>query len=385
MRPSLDQMLSELISAPSMSSVSPAFDTGNRLVSERLAGWLEDLGFEVKLQAVEGKDKFNVIATLGRGNGGLVLSGHTDTVPYDEDRWNTDPFQLTEKDGRLYGLGTCDMKAFLGIAIEAASRYRSEDLAEPIIILGTADEESSMAGGKALVAEHSLRARCAIIGEPTRLRPVHLHKGIYMEGVRLKGRSGHSSDPSLGNNALDGMHRVLGELLAFRDQMSRDHHNAAFHVPNPTLNLGHIHGGDNPNRICPEAEVHYDLRTLPEQDMDATRQTLQGRVREVLKDSGLEIEFLPLFDGVGGLDTPEEAAIVQAVTELTGREPEAVAFSTEGPFLQELGIDTVIIGPGDIAQAHQPDEFLDTHTIQPTLDLVDGLIQRFCVKKDTPA
>jgi len=309
-----------------------------------------------------------------------VLAGHTDTVPYDQTRWNTDPFKVVEKDNKLYGLGTCDMKGFLALAIEAASRYRSEDLAEPIIILGTADEESSMAGGKALVAEHSLRARCAIIGEPTQLKPVHLHKGIYMEGVRLKGRSGHSSDPSLGNSALDGMHLALAELLAFREQMRQDYHNDAFHVPFPTLNLGHIHGGDNPNRICPEAELHFDLRTLPEQDMDATREALRSRIRERLAGTGLEIEFLPLFDGVGGLNTPQDAAIVQAVTELTGREPEGVAFSTEGPFLQEMGIDTVIIGPGDIAQAHQPDEFLDSSTIQPTLELVDGLIQRFCVK-----
>ncbi|MDQ2070591.1 acetylornithine deacetylase [Natronospira bacteriovora] len=381
MRPTLKDMLSELIASPSMSAVTPEFDTGNREVSEKLAEWLEALDFSVRLQAVEGEDKFNVIATLGKGSGGLVLAGHTDTVPYDENRWNTDPFKLVEKDNRYYGLGTCDMKAFLGLAIEAASRYRGEDLAEPIIILGTADEESSMAGGKALVAEHSLRARCAIIGEPTRLTPVHLHKGIYMEGVRLRGRSGHSSDPSLGNNALEGLHKVIGELMGFREEMARQYHNPAFHVPFPTLNLGHVHGGDNPNRICPEAEIHYDLRTLPEQDMAETRAGLQQRIRQVVSDTGLELEFLDLFDGVGGLNTPMESDIVKAVTELTGREPEAVAFSTEGPFLQELGIDTVIIGPGDIAQAHQPDEFLATETLQPTLDLIDGLIQRFCVKK----
>ena len=380
MRPTLQQMLTELIASPSMSSVSPEFDTGNRAVSERLSEWLEVLGFSVQLQAVQGKDKFNVIATLGRGSGGLVLAGHTDTVPYDENRWSSDPFKLIERDNRLYGLGTCDMKAFLGLAIEAASRYRAEDLAEPIIILGTADEESSMAGGKALVADHSLRARCPIIGEPTHLTPVHLHKGIYMEGVRLRGRSGHSSDPSLGNNALDGLHRVIGELLSFREEMAKTHHNSAFGVPFPTLNLGHVHGGDNPNRICPEAEIHYDLRTLPEQDMDATRTDLQERIRKSVADSGLELEFLPLFDGVGGLNTSLDSDIVRAVTELTGREPEAVAFSTEGPFLQSMGIDTVILGPGDIAQAHQPDEFLATDTIDPTLKLIDGLIQRFCVK-----
>ena len=381
MKPDWREMMQGLIESPSMSSVSPQFDTGNREVSERLAGWLEDLGFEVVLQPVEGRDKFNVIATLGRGPGGLVLSGHTDTVPYDEKRWNHDPFQVTEADDRLYGLGTCDMKGFLALAIEVASRYRPEELAEPIIILGTADEESSMSGGKALVAEHGLRARCAIIGEPTRLRPVHLHKGIYMDGVRLTGRSGHSSNPALGNNALDGMHRVLGEILAFRDEIQSEHHNPAFAVPYPTLNLGHIHGGDNPNRIAPEAELHFDLRPLPGMDLDVTRQALRDRVRESVAETGLEVDFLELFEGVGGLDTPEDAEIVRAVTELTGREPEAVDFSTEGPFLQSLGIDTVIVGPGDIAQAHQPDEYLALDTIQPTLDMIDGLIRRFCVEK----
>ncbi len=375
------EMMHGLISAPSMSSVSPQFDTGNREVSERLANWLRDLGFEVRLQAVEGDEKFNVIATLGRGEGGLVLAGHTDTVPYDEDRWNFDPFDISERDNRLYGLGTCDMKGFLALAIDVASRYRAEDLKEPIIILGTADEESSMAGGKALVAEHSLRARCAVIGEPTSLRPVHLHKGIYMEGVRVTGRSGHSSDPSLGNNALDGLHRVIGELLAFRERLQAEHRESAFHVPYPTLNLGHVHGGDNPNRICPQAEVHFDLRTLPDMDLEATKQALRDRVNLTLEGSGLDVEFLPLFEGVGGLNTPEDAEIVKVVCELTGREPEAVAFSTEGPFLQSLDIDTVIVGPGDIAQAHQPDEYLDLGTVQPTLDMIDGLIQRFCVKK----
>ncbi|HEY0633925.1 MAG TPA: M20/M25/M40 family metallo-hydrolase, partial [Gammaproteobacteria bacterium] len=145
--PSLLEMLHGLIAAPSMSSVSPAFDTSNRAVIDRLALWLEGLGFAVEVLPLPNQPhKANLIATLGKGPGGLVLAGHTDTVPYDAGRWNHDPFRLTEADGRLYGLGTSDMKGFFALAIEAARSFRAEQFKHPLIILATADEESSMEG-----------------------------------------------------------------------------------------------------------------------------------------------------------------------------------------------------------------------------------------------
>lgn len=382
--PGLLQMLTELIAEPSVSSVSPEFDQGNRGVIDLLAGWLEDLDFAVEvLPLATQPHKANLIATRGRGPGGLVLAGHTDTVPFDEGRWSHDPFSLTEADGRLYGLGTCDMKGFLGLAVEAARRHREASFAQPLIIVATADEESSMDGAKALVELGRPKARHAVIGEPTAMRPVRAHKGIMMEAIRLRGRSGHSSDPSLGVNALEGMHAALGELLRWREALQAAHRDPAFRVPVPTLNLGHIHGGDNPNRICAECELHIDLRPLPGMALDALRGEMRERLERALAGRGLELDVRPLIDGTEPMDTPAAAPIVRAAEALTGHDAEAVAFCTEGPYLNRLGMQTVILGPGDIAQAHQPDEFLALDTLRPTVELLCGLIERFCLRPQT--
>ena len=374
------EMLTGLIAVPSVSSVSPQFDQGNRPLIDRLAGWLEAFGFAVEILPLDRPGKANLIATLGSGPGGLVLAGHTDTVPYDESRWSQDPFTLTERDGRLYGLGTCDMKSFLALAAEAAREFQAGDLKQPLIILATADEESSMDGASALVKLGRPKARHAVIGEPTGLRPVRAHKGIMMEAIHLIGRSGHSSDPSLGVNALEGMYRVIGELLTWREELQRDHRNPAFHVAVPTLNLGHIHGGDNPNRICGDCELHIDLRPLPGMDLGALRGTLHERLERLLHGSELGLEMRSLFPGTPAMDTAPETPIVRAAERLTGHTAEAVAFGTEGPYLNALGMQTIILGPGDIAQAHQPDEYLALDRLQPTVNLLRNLIRRFCVE-----
>ena len=379
--PSLMQMLEALIAAPSVSSVSPEFDTSNRAVIDLLAHWCEDLGFETEVLPLPGQpDKANLIATLGKGPGGLVLSGHTDTVPYDEGRWNSDPFRLTERDGRLHGLGTCDMKGFFAFALQAARAVGDETLQQPLILLATADEESSMEGAQALVDLGRPKARYAVIGEPTGLRPINAHKGILMEAIHLTGRSGHSSDPSLGVNALEGMHRVIADLLNWRKQLQDAHRDAAFQVPVPTLNLGHIHGGDNPNRICGECELHIDLRTLPGMDLELLRQTLDARLQQLFTDSEIKWQRRALFHGTPAMHTDITSDIVREAQRLTGHAPETVAFCTEGPYLNELGMETVILGPGHIDQAHQPDEFITLDTFQPTLDVLGGLIRRFCLQ-----
>lgn len=381
--PSLLEMMAALIGAPSMSSVSPAFDTDNRAVIELLADWLEGLGFAVEvLPLATQPHKANLIATLGQGPGGLVLAGHTDTVPYDEGRWRQDPFHLTERDGRLYGLGTSDMKGFFALAIEAARAFAEQPLKQPLIILATADEESSMDGAQALVDLGRPKARYAVIGEPTGLRPVHAHKGIMMESVRLTGRSGHSSDPALGLNAIEGMHRVIGDLLAWREELQACHHDPRFQVPVPTLNLGHIHGGDNPNRICAACELHLDLRPVPGMALEDLRETLNRRLHQLLGETRFGWELSPLIAGTPAMHTDRSSAIVRAAESMTGHDSEAVAFCTEGPYLNALGMETIILGPGDIAQAHQPDEYLALDRIQPTVALLSGLIERFCLHPD---
>ena len=207
--------LQQLIETPSVSSTDSRWDQGNRAVIDLLASWLSDLGFATEIQAVTADgDKANLIATLGRGPGGLVLAGHTDTVPFDEGRWQSNPLTLTERDNRLYGLGSTDMKGFFPLAIAAASAFSARSLKQPLILLATADEESSMNGARQLAAAGHPKARAAIIGEPTSLVPVRMHKGIMMEAVRVTGQAGHSSDPALGNSALEGMHAVIGDLIA---------------------------------------------------------------------------------------------------------------------------------------------------------------------------
>lgn len=384
--PPFRRQLAELVAAPSVSSTDPRHDTGNIGVIELLDGWLRDLGFRTEIQLLPGAPhKANLVAVIGpAGDGGLVLAGHIDTVPFDAGpfgagRWSSDPFTLTERDGALYGLGTADMKGFFPVAIEALRDLDARTLTAPLWIVATADEESTMAGVKTLVAAGRPRARHALIGEPTNLRPVRAHKGILMESIRLTGRSGHSSDPALGVNALDAMHAVMGELLRWREQLKTRYRDDSFAVPHPTLNLGCIHGGDSPNRICALCELHIDLRLMPGMLPEAMREEIDRLIRPVADRYLVQLEIIPLYDGTGALATPADAPIVRAVEALTGETAGSVAFCTEGPFLAELGMETVILGPGDIACAHQPDEHLRLDRIAPTVALLRELVQRFCV------
>ncbi len=374
------EMTRILIAAPSVSSVNPSWDMGNQPVIEVLSNWLESLGFKIEIVPIPGhRNKFNLVASAGSGSEGLVLSGHTDTVPFDEEKWHSDPLQLVERDNRFYGLGTTDMKGFFAVVIEAIRELPLHNLKQPLTLIATADEESTMCGAQALVDLHRRLGRHALIGEPTGLKPIRTHKGISMESIRLTGRSGHSSDPSLGVNALEGMHRVIGEVLQWRDDLQQRYRNPAFEVEVPTINLGHIHGGDNPNRICGQCELQFDLRPLPGMVLSDLRAEISARLDRLLVDSGLAWEMVPVFDGIPAMETPKDASIVQAVESLTGFPAGAVAFGTEGPYLNEMGMETVICGPGHIDQAHQPDEYLPLEHIQPAIKLIQSLVKRFCL------
>ena len=378
--PQFADLLHQLIALPSISCTNPELDQGNRRVIDTLADWLENRGFGVEIQPVSADGhKANLVAKIGSGNDGLVLAGHTDTVPFDENRWNSDPFELTEAGGRLYGLGTADMKSFFALTIEALRTLDLSKLQHPLIILATADEETSMSGARALSAAQLSGARFALIGEPTGLKPVRMHKGMMMEAIRLTGRSGHSSDPALGNSALEAMHRVMTELLKWREQLQSANRNPLFEIPVPTLNLGHIHGGDNPNRICGHCELQIDIRPLPGMNLADLRYELERRLTQSLAGTSVSFETLSLFDGVPAIETPASSQLVQSVEKLTGTESEAVAFSTEAPFYNDLGMETVILGPGNIAQAHQPNEYLAVEQIGPMVKLVQHLVHRFCM------
>lgn len=383
--PSLKQQFAELIALPSVSCTQPALDLPNRPLIERLASWLDTLGFACEIQDIA-PGKANLLASYGSGPGGLVLAGHSDTVPFDPALWQSDPLALREADDRWYGLGVCDMKGFFPLIIEAVQPLLDRPFRQPLLILATCDEESSMSGARALAEAGRPLGRAAVIGEPTGLKPIRLHKGVMMERIDILGQSGHSSDPTLGRSALEAMHAAIGELLALRGQWQQEYNNPLFNVPQPTLNLGCIHGGDNPNRICGQCALEFDLRPLPGMDPEQLRAAIRSKLQPLAEQRGVRIDYGPIFPGVPPFEQAADSELVRLAERLTGRAAEAVAFGTEAPYLQRLGCETIVLGPGDIACAHQPDEYLDLARIAPTVELLRQLIGHYCldVQTNTP-
>ncbi len=379
--PGFESMLAGLVNLPSVSSTRAELDQGNLNVIHTLANWVGSLGFTTEVIPLPDKPgKGNLIARLGSGDGGLVLAGHTDTVPFDANLWQSDPLTLKATDDAWFGLGACDMKGFFPLAIEAASAFRAEDLKALLTIVATSDEESSMAGARLLAERSELKATGTIIGEPTGLTPVFAHKGIMMLSIHLQGSSGHSSDPGLGNNALDAMYAVMGELIALRTELAKAHRNPAFHVQVPTLNLGCLRAGDNPNRICGHAELQIDLRLLPGMDVEFIEATLRERVERVAAEYGTPCTITQFYPPIPPFATDPNGELVQCLTSLSARAPCSVGFGTEGPFFQTLGMETVIFGPGSIDQAHQPNEFLSRKQVAEGKEILTRCIERFCFR-----
>lgn len=378
--PEFLQSFSELIACPSVSSVNPEFDQGNAAVIDKLANWFTDLDFVVEKIGVAGKtDKFNLVACRGEGEGGLVLAGHTDTVPYNEDQWDQDPFKLTEKNDRLYGLGAADMKCFFPIVMDVLETLERGRFDQPLYILATADEESTMAGARALFESGRRLGRHAVIGEPTGLVPIRMHKGVLMESITLTGRAGHSSNPALGNSALEGMHRVMSALMEWRQALQGKYTNQEFQVPVPTLNFGSIKGGDNPNRICASCIMSIDVRLMPGMQPEIVRRELHEVIRRSVAPSGLEVHIHSLFGGVPPFQTGNDAEIVRVAESVCGQPSGSVTFGTEGPYLNRMGMETIILGPGNIDQAHQANEYVALERIQPMKEIIRQFIGHFCL------
>ncbi len=373
--------LKELIATPSISSLDPSWDEGNRDVIDALATWAEDIGFECEIMKISPSGhKANLIATRGSGSGGLVLSGHADTVPFDEEAWKSNPFELSEREGRLYGLGSADMKGFFPLALAAASQFSKQEFRQPLILLATADEESSMKGARSLLSAGRPKARAAIIGEPTSLVPIRMHKGISMCSIKVTGSTGHSSNPALGNNALEGMHQVIAQTLKLRDKLKTDYSNSNFAIPNPTLNLGSIHGGDNPNRICGDVEMLFDLRVTPDCDFTRIKTELEDSLQLLADQLSLTIDLRELMPPVPPFEQSRQSKLVNLAEKLTGHKATSVNFATEAPFIQSLGMDAVIVGPGSIERAHQPNEYLEMRQIKPYLDILQAFIITYCLE-----
>lgn len=356
----VSSLLRELVAIPSVSSVSQAFDQSNKGVIDAIATFFERIDCDLKVLCVnEQKQKYDLIAKIGDGEGGLVLSGHSDTVPCDKGDWESDPFSLTENDGRLYGLGAADMKGFVAVCMAVAARVDAKRLKRPLYIVATADEESSMDGARLLADMNEPKAEYCIIGEPTDLVPITRHKGVMMEALQIEGGAGHASDPDSAPNAIDGLGRVVIALNRWRDQLKTRYPAPEFAVPYPTVNFGHVHGGDNPNRICAHAELHVDLRPVPGIDLELLRSEMEQQAAEALEGTGCRVARRPLFRGIEPFANLGEGLLVPLVERLSGHQANSVSFGTEAGFFAALGMETVVWGPGRISEAHQPNEYIE--------------------------
>ncbi|HGS4857039.1 TPA: acetylornithine deacetylase [Vibrio cholerae] len=374
--PSFLEVYEGLISTSSISSTDARWDEGNEQVIAKLADWLSALGFSIQIEQVA-PNKQNLIAKLGSGEGGLLLAGHSDTVPFDEGRWNYNPHALTQANNRFYGLGTADMKGFFAFIYEAVNNVDWSKQTKPLYVLATCDEETTMLGARHFTENAPFKPDYCIIGEPTSLVPIRAHKGHVANAIRVTGKSGHSSNPALGVNAIEIMHEVLFALMQLRDRLIKEYHHPGFEIPTPTLNLGHIHGGDSPNRICGCCELHYDVRPLPGISLDGLDNLMRDALREVQQKWPGRIELVPLHDPIPGYECAHDHPFIHGISEICEQEAQTVNYCTEAPFLQQI-CPTLVLGPGSIDQAHQPDEFLAFEFIDPTVRVLSRAMQKYC-------
>lgn len=383
--PGLMPSLQQLVALPSVSSKDDSLDMSNAEIIHILADWLETMGAKIELMTVtESPKKLNLIATFGSGTDGLVLSGHTDTVPYDSHIWDTDPFVLTDASDKLFGLGVTDMKCFFSLVLEVLAKFDVTKFKRPLTILATADEETTMLGAQTLanklIEENRKLGKYALIGEPTGLKPIHLHKGIMTEHIHIVGQAGHSSNPAFGNSAIEGMHKVVSALMQWRETLQEQHKDDRFNVPMPTINFGSIHGGDNPNRICAECELKLDVRVMPSMQIENIRQTMHDIAKKSISNSGLAIHFHDRFAGLEPMETEQQSEIVALTETFSGQQSGSVGFATEGPYLNKLGCETVILGAGDIDVAHQANEYLALDRINPMMKILENLMAKLLLE-----
>lgn len=379
--------LSELVAKQSVSSTNEQLDCSNMQVIETLANWLGSAGFQCHVQALNTSNsttnnKANLIATYAgtkTNSDGLVLAGHTDTVPFNPELWQQDPLKLTQRDNKFFALGATDMKGFFPVAMAAVEMVKQQagQPKKPITLIATADEESTMNGARALSNELIGQPSYAIIGEPTLLKPIRMHKGIMMNRIRVQGKSGHSSNPKLGINAMEIMNKVINELLQWREQLQQRHQNSSFEIAMPTMNLGCIHGGDNPNRICGHCYMEFDLRPLPGMPLKQLLEHIDVLLEPIAKAYQTQIELTPMVAGVEAFEQSCHGKMIQYIEQIS--EPsDSVAFATEAPFMQQLGMETVVWGPGSIDQAHSPNEYIDYSQMHLGIDLYAKVINQLC-------
>ncbi|MDV7145340.1 acetylornithine deacetylase [Tropicimonas sp. TH_r6] len=374
-------ILDDLIAFPTVSSES------NLEMIVHLASLLSEAGAHVDLFHDSTGLKANLFATLGpEGPGGIVLSGHTDVVPAEGPGWSTDPFRLRQEDGRLYGRGSCDMKGFLAATLACLPDFTATELRRPLHFAFTHDEEVGCLGAQQLVRElqhREIAPAMAIIGEPTEMRIIEGHKGCNEYTTRFTGTQGHGSAPELGVNAAEYAARFVHHLLSLRDDLrAREPSESRFDPPWSTLNIGQIQAGTARNVLAGSAVVEWETRPVVATDAafmrDAVRifceEVLLPEMRRIAPDACIETEIIGEIAGMVPMAANPARDLVAALTGET--EAELVAFGTEAGLFQAMGLSAVICGPGSIAQAHQPDEFLEVPQLARCLDMLSGLARR---------
>lgn len=345
---------------------------------------------DVRLTFDDDRRKANLFATLGpRDVPGIVLSGHTDVVPVDGQEWSTDPFVLAEKDGRLYGRGTADMKSFIACALALAPEFVARGLRRPLHLAFSYDEEVGCLGVGRMIADlaHAgVRPNACIVGEPTMMQPVIAHKGKKSYRCTVRGLASHSAYAPHGVNAVE----AAAEAIAYLKSMARRHRDAgpydrSFDVAHTTVHTGVIRGGTALNIVPHECVFDFEFRHLPGDAPDDllaeleqyVRNRLEPEMRAVHAGAGFSIELL---SQIPALDTGTETEIVALAQELAGSgEIGKVSFGTEGSQFQHAGIPAVVCGPGSIAQAHKPDEFVAVEQVVRCEAFMRRLMDRLCV------
>ena len=368
------------------------FDTTSRNSNLELIDYIRDYlvqqGIESSLVFDETGRKASLYATVGpKDRGGILLSGHTDTVPVDGQDWTSDPFTLTQRGDRLYGRGTADMKSFLAIALAFAPAFAKADLKTPIHYAFSYDEEVGCVGVRPLIAHLNtlpVRPRMAIIGEPTDMRIICAHKGKLAIRCRVAGKSCHSSLAPQGVNAVEYAAEVVAYLRGMARRIAAEGpFDDGFDIPHTTVHTGVIRGGTALNIVPSECEFDFEFRYLPEQDPAVlfaevkrfAHEVLEPQMKAVAPDARFSWQEL---SATPGLDVAPEDEVVTFAKALAGQNAHSkVAFGTEASLFQKSGnIPAVVCGPGNIAQAHKPDEYIELSEIAKCEAFMRNLLDR---------
>ncbi|MDR6352999.1 acetylornithine deacetylase [Pantoea sp. SORGH_AS_0659] len=364
-----------------------AFDTTSRESNLALIDfvwrYLNDLGVNGELIHNAERSKANLYARLGpAGDGGVMLSGHSDVVPVEGQNWSVPPFALTERDGKLYGRGTADMKGYIACMLAAVPHFLAQPLKQPLHLAISYDEEVGCLGVRTLLEALSQRPEkpsICLIGEPTELQPVLGHKGKLGVRCEVKGAACHSAYAPQGVNAIEYAAQLVHQLTAIGERLAQTaQHDTRFDPPFTTVQTGIIRGGTVLNIVPAECVFDFEVRTLPQHDAQAVaaeietfaQSELVPRMQAVAVDSA--IRFYPI-SGYPGLLTDAQSDAARLIAYLTqSSDFSTVAFGTEGGLFHQAGIPSVICGPGSMAQGHKPDEFISI----AQLDACDAMLQR---------